>query len=343
MHKIADVAKGRRDGLCGQDSNWTTHYDKYLDFFVAKFNEAQAMCNQLDTPNHSLADVWQLVWRRTSGHQHSDDSIDMDSLRLHIAALRGINHATENGDIFAVFGIVTFAFLDVYEGSFGDWQQHLRGARALLDLHCPDRDRLIAAYGQVPGLSQAVSLLVWYDIMGTFLRRHGSTTFEDWHRAGMDDEFFRLVHCPKDTFELYILIIQARQEGTSDNLHLLTMQQLLLCTKDPQPAQDGLDMLESAWRYAAVMAATELSKSHQAPGFADTMNVLADKICTTVKAIPPGSGRYHHLACAVSVLGFNAKHSSHLEVVDTYWATCRSLTSPIYPNGRKATLGYSNK
>ncbi|CAJ0555436.1 Ff.00g055010.m01.CDS01 [Fusarium sp. VM40] len=317
------------------DVNWTTHYDKYLDFITTKFALARASLGQCKESKDTLADVWQLVWHRTSisGQLQPGDNLDAESLAMQSAALRGLNAALKKDEITAIFGIVTFAFLDVYEAPFGDWKRHLLGARALLDLHCTDRTGLQGLYQRVPGLRQAVSLLMWYDVMGAFLTMNDLLIFEEWHRVDMDENLFQLVHCPRSAFELAILVMQARAVGQKGHsLHLQITKQLLLCQNTDHQTRPA-PLLQDAWRYGIVMAAINLDRSSDNQELDETMCLLAERICQAVKATPPNSGRYRHLAGPIMLLGANSRLPRCAEVVDSYWMTCSSLRPPIYPKG----------
>lgn len=317
--------------LCGY--NWTTNYEKYLEFFKSKFAEAKLVQEaHSSSSSYSLSELWQLIWQRVSEPVLNRD-VGVDFLALHSAALEELRKATMHGDIMAMFGIVTFSFLDVFEGPFGDWDKHLLGARALIDLHCKTWEELDALYNEVPGLQHAMFLLIWYDIMGTFISGKSSPIFDDLHRASISEDFFGLVRCPKDTFDLYIQVIASRNGQAPDNLAYLAMEQILRIAPEEQTIVASA--LQNAWRYGAAISALQVSKSNPSASHQSVIALLADKLCTTVNAISPTSGEYRHMACAVSILGTCCSLSQHAATVERYWGICGSLDRPIYPRGMK--------
>lgn len=223
------------------DSNWTTHYLKYYEFFTAQFDKArrsitkerryrpQPHSTTYPSVDRDLRDVWQLLYQRLSGQippgttaavtsSNDDDESNtvsgrsVELLTSHTAALVTLNEAIKAGDILAIYGVVTLSFLDVYEGPFIDCQWHMHGARALLQLHCRDGPSLDALCAELAGLREAVSLLSWYDTMGFYFEqnRRNALVFPDWVRTGMRDEFFELVSCPRDAYMVYAAVVKAR-------------------------------------------------------------------------------------------------------------------------------------
>ncbi|KAH7025069.1 uncharacterized protein B0I36DRAFT_434582 [Microdochium trichocladiopsis] len=216
-----------------EDSNWTTHYLAYYEFFTKQFAEARRSITKERryrpegvTPgpdasyplvDRDLGNVWQLLWQRLKGQiphgpgdHHHTGSVEL--LTSHAAALAELNEAIRAGDILALYGVVTLSFLDVYEGPFIDCQWHMHGARALLQLHCHDAASLDALCAELAGLREAVSLLSWYDTMGFYFEqnRRNALVFPDWVREGMRDDFFQLVSCPRDSYMVYAAVVKAR-------------------------------------------------------------------------------------------------------------------------------------
>lgn len=147
------------------DSNWTTHYVKYLDHFRQKMNRIQADGKQAgDTvTDDSLSSIWFFAWKRMTQSIPVDDASDVEYALCHTAAVEALLQPVDQEGIRAIFGIATFAFIDVYKEPFAAWSRHLKGARAVLDLHSPTPERFAELCSEINGLQEVVSLLCWYD------------------------------------------------------------------------------------------------------------------------------------------------------------------------------------
>jgi hypothetical protein len=113
-----------------------------------------------------------------------------------------LNEALRRATPFAILGIVTFAVLGVIDGSFGDWQRHLYGAKSLLDCYCRIRADLDELSAVVIGLGEVIARLTWFDTMGAVVRWDTALIFDDWHRQLLLDGggFLDVVGCSPDTF-----------------------------------------------------------------------------------------------------------------------------------------------
>lgn len=325
-------------------SNWGTDYQGYLEYFTEKFNQAKTRRGGKDASGLQdyMSGIWQLARHRTMGGSspsRDDEEQDERLALLHVSALRELNRALMQKDILALFGIVTLSFVDVCEGPFVDCQKHLAGAKALLELHCDGPARLRALCGDIPGFRQALSLLLWYDVMEAFLKARHGLVFGDSYRECMGDDIFHVVHCPRDTFELYVAIVRARTEPLlrGGNLYLPAMKQVLRAREaDPDPGQH----LHNAWRYSAAMAAMGLDAPARDPGARDAVELLADKLAGSIQAISPDMPQYRHLLGPVTVLRAESSSEAHHRVADAYWTTCETLVRPIYLKGREGCDEY---
>jgi hypothetical protein len=141
--------------------------------------------------------ILSMTWRFVSACLGQADGSELTALEVRTNAIEELQHLVNRGVLEAIFSILAFTYLDVCQGSFGVWHRHLKGARSLLDLHCADREKLYAAFSATPGLQQAVTLLCWYDLMGS-LALNRPLIFENWHREAIEDSFFMLVNCPRE-------------------------------------------------------------------------------------------------------------------------------------------------
>lgn len=315
------------------DANWATHHEQFLDFFELKFEQAVGSLGQAGAPvKMSLAGVWRLFRQRVfRGRDASGHNGLVEHLRLQLDAVRGLGNAIKDGDILAIFGVVTLGFLDVYEGPFGDWQGHVRGAKALVTHVCPSDLEMHAWCCRVPGFRQVISLAMWWDLWNAFLNTGRVLTFTDQQRACMDPEFFDLVDCPPDTFSLFVQVVQSIASGEPLDLPVVISDQLLHLTKDETNLSSKT---KDAWRYASVMAALAPGCTPQNTTRGALVQSLGDNICRIARSVPPLSGRYRMLSGPIAVLGATSNIPSHVQAVELYWSVCDSLRQPIYPHGR---------
>ncbi|KZL74870.1 hypothetical protein CI238_07518 [Colletotrichum incanum] len=314
------------------DSNWTTHYLKYLNHFRRKIEQSSHQVRRHTTLNDPLSSIWDFAWKRMTQAIPVDDATDINYALCHTAAVKALMQSVEHEGIKAIFGIVTFAFIDVYKGPFAAWSRHLRGARAVLDLHSPTPKELSELCSNINGLQEVISLLCWYDTTGLVVRRDRALIFEDWHRDFMDESIFDLVGCPRDTFMILTAIAKggflcvSREHG----LYLAATEQLLRVSRG---VHDHAELLRDAWRYSAVLIIYEAESSVKKENLRVIMRELTDRICDILQSIPAKSAKYRHLPFAAFMAGRHAQSLDHSQVVQTYWRTCNSLEDPIYPDG----------
>jgi hypothetical protein len=316
------------------DSNWATHHEHFLEFFEQKFEQAVCSLQQSTSPVIiSLAGVWRLLRQRVlQGRDRSDPESHVENIRLQLEAVRGLGNAIRDGDILAIFGVVTLGFLDVYDGPFGDWQGHVYGAKALVAHASTNNLEMQAWCSRLPGFRQILSLAMWWDLWNAFLNKGRLLAFTDQQRAYMDPEFFDLVDCPADTFSIFVQIVQSIERGTRLDLPVTVSGQLLHLTKD----ESCISLkTKDAWRYAAVMAALGTDSSTRRTASLNTlMQDLGDNICCIVRSICPLSGRYRMMSGPIAVLGATSRIPHHVRTVEIYWSVCDSLKRPIFPHGR---------
>ncbi|KAL3440122.1 hypothetical protein BJX65DRAFT_315094 [Aspergillus insuetus] len=148
--------------------------------------------------------------------------------RNRLAALTELNEALRRTTPFAILGIATFAVLEVIDGSFGDWQRHLSGAKSLLDCYCRNRADLDELSSVVIGLDEIIARLTWFDTMGAVVRGDTALIFDDWHRQLLlDGGFLDVVGCSPDTFEMFISIAKGEASQNTLSVCFQAMDQLL--------------------------------------------------------------------------------------------------------------------
>lgn len=321
----------------GEDNaGWTTGIAQYLRYFTSQYTEARHAHDpqklQQDDEYTGFVDVWAFAWKRISQRMtgaSSDDGLDQDL--LYSNALQGLKRSVESGDILALFGIAVFAFLDVREGPFGHWTRHLRGARALLDVHCRNFGELSNLYQSTPGLKQAISLLNWYDTMGAVIHKDRGLVFEDFHRFEIDPVLFELVGCPRDTFFVYVRLAEGHMSELSHETYHSSMSQLLQLSHN---MTNQKLLLQDAWRYASILVAIEELYPDVASESGTTSTAIADKICDIIEAVPPTSPAYIHLPFSVYFVGIHASTERHHEVSRRFWSYFDSNPTPTYPNAK---------
>lgn len=315
---------------------WTTGIANYLRYFTSQYTQARTALDPQHTRDDEeysgFFDVWAFAWKRISLRMNGgspDDGLGSDL--LYSNALQGLKRSVESGDILAVFGITVFAFLDVREGPFGYWTRHLRGARALLDVHCRNWGELSNLYQTTPGLKQAISLLNWYDVMGAIIHKDRGLVFDDFHRVEVDPVLFDLVGCARDTFFVYVRLAEGHMSELTHETYHSSLAQLLQLSHN---ISDERLLLQDAWRYASVLVALEelYPDAHQEA--ASTSTMIADKICDIVELIQPKSAAYIHLPVAVYFVGIHAATERHHEVGRRFWGYFDSNPTPAYPNAQ---------
>lgn len=316
------------------DSNWTTHYVNYLNHFRKRDQlELDTPQPGNTSPKDPLLSVWHFAWKRMM--RNADNASDVDPDLSNTAAIKALLQAIDQEGIEAIFGIATFAFIDVYKAPFGAWSRHLRGARAVLDLHSPTPERFSQLCLKVKGLQEVLSLLCWYDVTGLMVRRDRHLIFEDWHRDLMDGSLFDLVGCPSDAFKLLAAVAKEGFESSCrpPELYIGATSQLLKVSR----GSNEHELLCDAWRYAVVLAVHEAGSGVQKEGLEAVTDGIADLICNILQTVSVKSAKYRHLPFAAFMAGRHAQSVEHLQAVQTYWRCCSSLETPIYPDGERVS------
>jgi hypothetical protein len=107
-------------------SNWTVSSASYVTYFMEKLDQARsshtARTSGLTTcDTEDLYVIWEYAWKHIEYTLWSGKYVDVDHELLHTAALNALSRVVRAGHVFAIFGITTFAYMDVKEGAFGDW------------------------------------------------------------------------------------------------------------------------------------------------------------------------------------------------------------------------------
>jgi hypothetical protein len=329
-----------------EDLNWTTDISSYLEYFAAKLNlgrsEPEISQTPLPSPNtDDLSDIWEFAWKRT----YPDADVHGNPQFLHLTALSALSRMVQAGHIYAIFGITTFAFLDVREGPFGDWGRHLRGARALLDTHCCNLAQFIRVCDSTPGLRQAVSLLNWYDVMGSVVHQDQQLIFDAFHREYMDDSLFEHTGCERETFQLYMDVVRRRESTAAAAFDMekschLNLLQLLNLHPHPHPQHDDQHsthqqslLLKDVWRLGAVLCSVV-----QSPSSSECLRIVTmvlDRVSTIVSAIRQDNEAYIHLALTVYLMGVYGTTNHHQAEVKRYWSFFNSRKVPGYPHAQE--------
>ncbi|KXH45989.1 hypothetical protein CNYM01_03955 [Colletotrichum nymphaeae SA-01] len=270
----------------------------------------------------SLSSIWFFAWKRMTQSIPVDDASDVEYALCHTAAVEALLQPVDQEGIRAIFGIATFAFIDVYKEPFAAWSRHLKGARAVLDLHSPTPERFAELCSEINGLQEVVSLLCWYDSTGLMIRRDRGLIFEDWHRNLMVDDLFDLVGCPKDVYQIFTIIVKEgfKCESRHPDLYVTATEQLL---KTSRGSHDQGDLLQDAWRYSSVMAIYEAESSVKTASFeaiigsgraAASLALWNHKSNTELtlhrRAPPPSTSRY--VACVYSDSVVRPQNFSHV-------------------------------
>ncbi|KXH29497.1 hypothetical protein CSAL01_07395 [Colletotrichum salicis] len=277
-------------------------------------NDAQQQGNAII--HDSLSSIWYFAWKRMTQTIPVDDTSDEEYALCHTAAIEALLQSVDQEGIKSIFGIATFAFIDVYKEPFAAWSRHMRGARAVLDLHSPTLERFAELCSEINGLQEVVSLLFWYDTTGLMIRRDRGLIFEDWHREFMDNNLFELVGCPKDVFQIFTTITREGFECESrhPDLYVAATKQLL---KASRGSHDHGDLLRDAWRCSTVMAIYEAESGVRKTSFEAIMHELTDRICDILQAIPAKSAKYRHLPFAAFMVGRLSQSSHHSKIAQS--------------------------
>ncbi|KAK0756202.1 hypothetical protein N5P37_011117 [Trichoderma harzianum] len=250
--------------------------------------------------------------------------------RYRLDALMSLKDTLKATNPFAFIGIAAFAFFEVCDSGFGDWQRHLYGAKSLLDYHCKSRAELDTLSRSVTGLGEMVIRLVWFDTTGSIIRGTTDLIFESWHRDLLTDSFFRTVGCPADTFQLFTRVASGEVASNPSNSAILAMEQLL---KLNQGTTDW-DRSANAYRCAGVIAVlTRVSEEPAAISKAATITLAVDRACQIIAATPSSSQFYIHMAVPAYLAGINASTVKQCDVIRAYWHNCNHAGVRRYPDG----------
>lgn len=254
----------------------------------------------------------------------------MDAARHRLAALVGLNEALRVANPLALLAIAAFAFFEVYDSEFGEWQRHVYGARSLLDYHCRSRAELEQLSVTVTGLTEIVARLVWFDVLGAIARQSTGLIFDDWHREVLNEGFFEVVGCAADTFDLYVRVAKS-DVASSDHLDscVLAMDQLLRL--DPSDVTDW-GRSANAHRCAATIAVLAKLPGHAAtPATQRAMRSAVDRACHIIASTPSSSPFYIFMAVTAYLAGLHATTDQQRNVVRGYWQSCTTAGVPRYP------------
>jgi hypothetical protein len=253
-----------------------------------------------------------------------------DMARYRLDALMSLKDALKATNPFAFIGIAAFAFFEVCDSGFGDWQRHLYGAKSLLDYHCKSRVELDNLSRSVTGLSEMVVRLVWFDTCGSIIRGTSDLIFESWHRELLNDSFFRTVGCAADTFELFTRVASGEVVSSPSNSALFAIQQLLGLGQ----GTTDWDRSADAYRCAGVIAVlTRVSNEPMALSTPSTISLAVDRTCQIIAATPSSSQFYIHMAVPAYLAGINATSAQQCDVVRSYWHNCSHAGVRRYPDG----------
>ncbi|KND88318.1 hypothetical protein TOPH_07079 [Tolypocladium ophioglossoides CBS 100239] len=267
----------------------------------------------------------------SSGGDTGEKTESVDAARHRLAALVGLNEALREANPFALLAIAAFAFFEVYDSAFGEWQRHLYGARSLLDCHCRSRAELEDLSETVTGLTEIVARLVWFDTLGAIARQTTGLIFDDWHRGILNDAFFKVVGCHEDTFDLFIYVANMDEASNPVGSCILAMEQLLRLD-----ASDSTDwgLSTNAHRCAAAIAVLgRIREETTAMSRQSAMASAVERICQIIAATPSSSQFYIHMAVPAYLAGMNATTPQQCDAVRRYWQYCNIARVPRYPGG----------
>ncbi|PTB40255.1 hypothetical protein M441DRAFT_48111 [Trichoderma asperellum CBS 433.97] len=271
------------------------------------------------------------VQARIDGHPARADMWESEDLaRYRLDALMSLKDALKATNPFAFIGIAAFAFFEVCDSGFGDWQRHLYGAKSLLDYHCKSRAELDNLSRSVTGLSEMVVRLVWFDTCGSIIRGTTDLIFENWHRELLTDNFFRTVGCAAETFELFTKVASGEVASSPTNSAFLAIKQLLGLGQ----GTSDWDRSADAYRCAAVIAVlTRVGSEPMTLSTQSTISVAVDRACQIIAATPSSSQFYIHMAVPAYLAGMNATSKKQCDIVRSYWHNCSHAGVRRYPDG----------
>lgn len=288
----------------------------------------------------SKVKVLDTVWKFVESYLESTNStpgvsFELRSLQFKASAIEELKHCINQGMLEAVFATLAFAYFDVSQGSFGLWNQHLQGARSLLDLHCSDKSQLQEACKGLPGLQCAVTLLAWYDITGVIASIRGNKVcsraliFEDWHRDVMDREFFDLIGCTKHTFDALVKVVKS---GVATPRSIATFLESLddVLSSSDVPLTAESHHANMGWKYTCLL--TTINHCFPQPVLRHIQDTLVSKICIIINSLIVGSTLYKHFALPVFVAAMNASNPEHLSIIRNYWGYLAACEFPLYPD-----------
>lgn len=285
--------------------------------------------------------IWDFMHARIPGYVYhysmkSEETPEsMESVRHYLEALMVLNETLATANPVALLGIATFAFFEVCDGPFGEWQCHLYGARSLLDHHCNSRLDLDRLSQEITGLTEIVAHLVWFDTIGTIIRGHTGLIFDDWHRQTLDESFFNGVGCPSETFNLFVDLAKVDIASNALDFSIRAMDQLLKVEKD----QTDRAHSANAYRCTAVIAVLSRMRDvldnnnyniDSANSRSRALASAVDQVCEAIASIPSTSRYFTHLAATAYMAGLNANTVEQCNIVRSYWQNCRSVDFTHY-------------
>lgn len=279
--------------------------------------------SNISASSQILASLWHFVVSIFANANGKNKPSDTDFLWTN--ALSELKRYLSTGSIEAIFQIMTFTYLDVCQGSFGQWHQHLYGARVLLDLHCSNPSELQMLYSQTPGLRHALTLLCWYDVMGTFASPNRRLIFEPWHRDTMDPSFFECVGCPPATFAGI-----SRMLHDPDSHTLIDAVSSLLVYSNIGGIESD-QRASTLWQYAYLLVSIDQKEPDSSSKF-QSIHSLVDKICRVLDELSLNSPIAQHVAVIAYIAGIHAQNQCHQLILRKYWHHWLQVPFPLYPD-----------
>ncbi|KAJ6157759.1 Protein of unknown function DUF3468 [Penicillium chermesinum] len=311
------------------DSSSPINLYGFIDLISHFYQDIQT--SSQDLPDETI----QLISRTLNFAKSRLQGPDWQSIQSHLVALTNLSQVIESGHPIALFGIATFAIFEVCCGPFGQWHRHLHGARSLLDIHCRSKGDIGRLASQMPGLTDVLAYLVWFDVTGALIRE-SDLIFDDWHREIMSSQFLASVGCPPDTFELLAHLSKPGTSLDSTDLSARAMEQTL-CLDSSDGTDRGLTAL--IYRCTAAMGALGIliaGKGEGSPSarYENVISSLVDRVCGAISKIPRSSQFYVHLATPAYLTGVYASQTQQCEILRSYWRSCRLCDFPRYPDAQ---------
>lgn len=314
--------------ISSQDSTHDTAINLYgfIDMLSHFYEEIQST-------NQNLPDEAVKLISRTLSFARSriQGSENKQSIQTHLGALTNLSKVIDSGHPIALFGIATFAIFEVCCGSFGDWHRHLHGARSLLDLHCRDKADLDTLAVQIPGLSEVLAYLAWWDLMGALVGDR-PLIFDALHRQVLSPAFFDSVGCPSDTIDLYVDLASRTMNTNGLDLPSRAMEQILHLD-----ARDSTDrgLAAVVYRCTGAIVAFGLAGAQNETSSTTYFAVLSkmvDRACDGISRISPSSRFYVHLASPAYLTAMYATNTQQCDRLRNYWRNCQLCDFPRYPD-----------